>query len=90
MRSEGTLPSRLGLVGPSSGVELLRARYYRWLNRAGRPWSVREDSRGVSVGVAGSTAHYTTPPPKHRSPLVCGSLIYFKYINNDEEKSVHP
>ena len=28
-------------------VELLRARYSRWLNRAGKPWSVRED--GVAL-----------------------------------------
>ncbi len=34
-------------------VELLGARFSRWLNRAGKPWSVREDG-----GEAGSAAYY--------------------------------
>ncbi len=41
-------------------VALLGARYSRWLNRAGKPRSVREDGvalGGVSVEEAGNTAY---------------------------------
>ncbi len=48
----GEPPSRLGLGGgvpveQGMGVELLGARCSRWLNRAEKPWSVRED--GVAL-----------------------------------------
>ena len=53
--------------------ELLGARYSRWLNRAGKPWSVRKyglHSKGVSVGEAGSTAYYISS---------CAALISIHY-----------
>ena len=55
----GAPPSRLGLgvpVDKRMRVKLLGARYYRWLNRAGKTGL---HSRGVSVGEAGSSAHYS-------------------------------
>ncbi len=50
MRNGGTPTPDLGWEVPDeqkTRVELLGARYSRWLNRAPKPWSVRED--GVAL-----------------------------------------